>query len=142
MSLVAAKNGVPADRAYEYGGILPFLGAIAGFVAKAIPVVSSIFSGISQVRAAVTPPPPAPVLAASDAGDDIGAWLDSLSDDELVQLAIDEGLIDPALLEEEPLPQMVSQGFSFTSPAIRTSAVYTTQLTPRAASGGFGRELM
>lgn len=146
MSLVAQRNGPTPDRPYQYGGILPFLGAIAGFVAKAVPVVTSIFSGVQQVRAAVAPPPPPPppepVYAAPDAGDDVDAWLASLSDDDIVQLAIEEGLIDPAVVNAEMETREIGfsgdPGFApFTAPAIRTSAVYTacTQFA------GFGRDM-
>lgn len=87
MSLVLGQTKLGRTRAggvrpYQYGGILPILATIAGFVAKAAPIVTSIFGGVRQVQAAVAPPPPPPAPTMS-----LAQFLASLSDDELIEFA-------------------------------------------------------
>lgn len=126
LQLRAAGGSQIVARPYQYGGILPFLVGAAGFLAKAVPVVTSIVSGFQQVRQAVEPilpQPVAPVVQPMPMEDDIDSVLASLSDEELIQLAMDEGLLSEADLPAPASP--IAPPPVFTAPALRTTPMFS-----------------
>lgn len=117
MSFQIAHNGVSTGRAYEYGGIFPLFGLLAGAAKAFLPtiaatVIPSLGAAIAgRVTAAIAGPAPAAQLSTDRFEDEEFEFMDADTDE------LDAILAELDALEIGPAPARFTTAISKLQPA-------------------------